>query len=424
VVRGHLEILGPVTVDALCSATGVSPSSVIIALEALRGRGFAVSGRFEPDSAEQWCARRLLARIHGYSRERRRAAIRPITQQEWLAFLESWWHAAPGTQRTGRAGLAEVIEQLQGFELPAGDWERIFAERVESYRPEWLDDLCLSGEVSWGRVSVLEPVREADDSGAHKPLRAARTPSRRTPVTFMLREDLPWLLQAHRGATAPAEPSAGSAREVLDALRGHGALFHSDLQAITNRLPTDVEEGLWDGVARGLLTADGWGAVRSLLNPRTRLARRQRSRSRPGSRRRRGTWRQAVDGRWTLLPPARPIDEVEELAETVAWQLLLRWGVVCRDVYLKERLALPWREILWALRRLEARGLIRGGHFVTGVTGEQFADETTMPLLRARRGSSTFGRPSPEPIESGDGRPSRTLPGAAPARAGVADGDR
>ena len=170
---------------------------------------------------------------------------------------------------------------------------------------------------------------------------------------------------------------------MLDALRGRGALFHSDLQAITDRLPTEIEEGLWDGVARGLVTADGFNAVRSLLHARTRFARRQRPSRRPGSRGRRGTWRQGVEGRWTLLPAAEPIDDVEELAETVAWQLLLRWGVVFRDVYLKERLAVPWREILWALRRLEARGLIRGGHFVTGVTGEQFAEETTVPLLRA-----------------------------------------
>ncbi len=384
-IQGHLDVSGPVTVEDLAGATGLSPSSVTIALEALRGRGFAVSGRFEPERGEQWCARRLLARIHGYSRERRRAEVRPISQEEWQGFLQSWWHAAPGTRRQGRAGLAEVIEQFQGFEWPAGDWERLFAERVESYRPEWLDDLCLSGEVVWGRLSVVEPAADSDDPAAGEPRRSGKTPSRRTPITFMLRQDLPWLLQAHRGAAAPAEPSAGSGREVLDALRGGGALFHSDLQAITGRLPTEVEEGLWDGVARGLVAADGFNAVRSLLNARTRFARRQRPYPRPGSRGRRGTWRQGVEGRWTLLPAAEQVDDVEELAETVAWQLLLRWGVVFRDVYLKERLSVPWREILWALRRLEARGLIRGGHFITGVTGEQFADETTAPLLRSSR---------------------------------------
>jgi len=382
-VRGHLEVSGPVTVEDLAAATALSPSTLTIALEGLRGRGFAVSGRFEPSRGEQWCARRLLARIHGYTRERRRAEVRPVSQEEWQDFLQRWWHAAPRTQRQGRAGLAEVIEQLQGFELPAGDWERVLAERVESYRPEWLDDLCLSGEVAWGRLSVLEPAVEGD--GAEQPRPSGKTPSRRTPVTFMLRHDLPWLLQAHRGDVTPAEPDIGPGREVLDALRGHGALFHADLQTIMDRLPGEVEEGLWDGVARGLISADGFNAIRSLLNARTRFARRRRPYPRPGARGRRGSWRQGVEGRWTLLPPARPVDEVEELAETVAWQLLLRWGVVFRDVYVQERLSVPWREILWALRRLEARGLIRGGRFVTGISGEQFADERTLPILRPRR---------------------------------------
>jgi ATP-dependent helicase Lhr and Lhr-like helicase len=376
-VRGHLDVSGPVAVNDLVTATGLAPSAMTSALETLRTRGFAVSGRFEPERGEQWCARRLLARIHGYTRERRRAEVRPVSQAEWQAFLQSWWHVAPGTQLRGRAGLAEVIEQLQGFEWPAGEWERIFAERVESYRPEWLDDLCLSGEVMWGRLSVLEPAGEAP--------RSTKTPSRRTPITFMLRQDLPWLLQAHRGDVAPAEPTDGPSREVLDALRGRGALFHSELQTTTGQLPAEVEEGLWDGVARGLVSADGFNAVRSLLNARTRFARRQRPYPRPGSRGRRGTWRQGVEGRWTLLPRAEPIEDVEELAEMVAWQLLLRWGVVFRDVYMKERLAVPWREVLWALRRLEARGLILGGRFVTGVTGEQFASETAIPSLRARR---------------------------------------
>jgi ATP-dependent helicase Lhr and Lhr-like helicase len=384
-VQGHLDVIGPVTVDDLAEATGLRPSSAQIALEALRARGFAVGGQFEPERGEQWCARRLLARIHGYTRERRRAAVRPVSKEEWQAFLQSWLHAAPGTRRHGRAGLAEVIEQLQGFEWPAGDWERLFAERVESYRPEWLDDLCLSGEVVWGRLSVVDPAADSEDPAAGEPRRSGKTPSRRTPITFMLRQDLPWLLQAHRGATAPAEPNAGSGREVLDALRRRGALFHSELQAITHRLPTEIEEGLWDGVARGLVAADGFNAVRSLLHARSRFTRRQRPNPRPGSRGRRGTWRQGVEGRWTLLPAAQPVEDMEELAETVAWQLLLRWGVVFRDVYLKERLSVPWREVLWALRRLEARGLVRGGHFVTGVTGEQFAEEATTPLLRARR---------------------------------------
>ena len=149
-----------------------------------------MAGQFEPERGEQWCARRLLARIHGYTRDRKRAEVRPISQEEWQDFLQSWWHAAPGTRRAGRAGVAEVIEQLQGFELPAGEWERLFAERVESYRPEWLDDLCLSGEVAWGRLSVVEPAAESDDPAAGEPRRSGKTPSRRTPISFMLEQDL------------------------------------------------------------------------------------------------------------------------------------------------------------------------------------------------------------------------------------------
>jgi ATP-dependent helicase Lhr and Lhr-like helicase len=383
-IQGHLEITGPVTVEDLSAATGLPPTSVTIALEALRGRGFAVAGRFEPDRGEQWCARRLLARIHAYTRARRRAAVRPISKEEWEAFVQSWQHSAPGTRRHGRAGLLEVIEQLQGSEWPAGDWERIFAQRVESYRPEWLDELCLSGEVAWGRLSLLEPAAEGQDP-AEAFRWTGKKPSRRTPITFMLRQDLPWLLQAHRGLAVPAEPTAGPGRAVLDALRGHGALFHADLQTITDSLPSQVEEGLWDGVARGLITADGWGAVRSLFGARSRFSRRQRLHSRAGARGWRGALRPAVEGRWTLLPILGPAEDADELAETVAWQLLRRWGVVFRDLYVRERLAVPWREILWAFRRLEARGLIRGGHFVTGVTGEQFAEERTPSLLRQHR---------------------------------------
>jgi ATP-dependent Lhr-like helicase len=254
----------------------------------------------------------------------------------------------------------------------------------------------LSGEVVWGRLSLLEPATQgrAEEEEASW---NGKTPSRRTPITFMLREDLPWLLQAHRGSAQPAEPTSGPSREVLDALRSRGALFHAELQAGTGRLATEIEEGLWDGVARGLVTADGFNAIRSLLHARTRFARRQRSRPAGGSRGRRGSWRHGVEGRWTLLPAADPIDDMEELAEDVAWQLLLRWGVVFRDVYLKERLAVPWREILWALRRLEARGLTRGGHFVAGVTGEQFAGETTVPLLRKRVAAQPPNSIEPEP---------------------------
>jgi ATP-dependent Lhr-like helicase len=389
-VRGLLDMSGPLTVAQVAAETLLPAPTVEYALEMLRSEGFAVAGSFDPALAkaegEQWCARRLLARIHGYSRASRRARVQAVSQEDWLHFLERWWHAAPGTSRHGREGLAEVVEQLQGFEWPAGEWEKRFAERVEGYRSEWLDDLCLSGEVVWGRLSVLEAAAgsgaEAEEP-ALAPGRSGKTPSRRTPITFMLRDDMAWLLHAHRGAVLPAEPGDGPGREILEALQSKGALFHGELQLETGRLPIEVEEGLWDGVARGLLTADGFNAVRTLFDARTRFARRQRSR--PGSRGRRGTWRHGVEGRWSLMPNARPIEDPDDLAEHVAWQLLARWGLVFRDLYRKEGFALPWREIQWALRRLEARGQIRGGHFVTGVTGEQYALEEAWSGLRGAR---------------------------------------
>ena len=215
-VRGHLDVSGPVTVDDLAAATGLSPSSVTIALETLRARGFAVSGRFEP-RAGRAVVRPPAAGPHPRLHPRAPAGRGPSRSARRSGRTSSspGGTPLPGPGATGRAGLAEVIEQLQGFEWPAGEWERIFAERVESYRPEWLDDLCLSGEVVWGRLSVVEPAAEGDDPAAGEPRRSGKTPSRRTPITFMLRQDLPWLLQAHRGA--------GGARRAHRRLRAGGA---------------------------------------------------------------------------------------------------------------------------------------------------------------------------------------------------------
>ena len=206
-------------------------------------------------------------------------------------------------------------------------------------------------------------------------------------MTFALREDLPWLLQAARGDTAPGEPVHGAAREVLDALRARGAMFHAELRGATGRLPVEVEEGLWDLVARGLVTADGFQAVRSLLSAREAWKRRHRheQRLRLGARRA-PTWREGGEGRWAPLPSAPAEHDGDTLAEQVAGQLLARWGVVFWDVCTRENLALPWRDVVWALRRLEARGLVRGGRFVNGFAGEQYAmPEAVQDLRRVRR---------------------------------------
>jgi ATP-dependent Lhr-like helicase len=287
-----------------------------------------------------------------------------------------------------------VIEQLQGFELAAGAWEEsVFTARVEGYQRRWLEDLCLSGEVTWGRLSLRPP--EPDG----QPRRGASTPSRATPVTFTLRADLPWLTVATRGSAAPEEPAHGAARDVLDVLRSQGAMFASDLPASTGRLPVEVQEGLWDLVARGIVTADGFAAVRSLFSRREVWARRHLpERRRLGLRPNSATMkalRQPGEGRWSLLATsaraAGPALATDELAEHVAGQLLARWGVVFWDLGAHEDLAVPWREVLWALRRFEARGLVRGGRFVTGFAGEQYALPDALDELRHVRRSDRKG---------------------------------
>jgi ATP-dependent Lhr-like helicase len=381
--RGQLEVSGPLSPEELAARTALSASRVQVGLARLEAEGFALRGHFDPDGPdEQWCARRLVARIHSYTQARLRAEIEPVTAQDFVRFLLRWQHVAPGTQVHGRAGVLAVVDQLQGFEVPAGAWEEsVLAGRVEAYQPQWLEDLCLSGELVWGRLGLRQP------DPAARPRRGATTPSRATPVTFALRSDLPWLLQAARGDTRPDEPDHGAARDVLDALRSAGALFHGELRAATGRLPVEVEEGLWDLVARGLVTADGFQAVRSLLSARQAWNRRHRQDLRRRIGGRRGpTVRQGGEGRWALLPVTDAGEPPDELAEQVAGQLLARWGVVFYDLMARETLAVSWREVLWALRRLEARGVARGGRFVHGFSGEQFAlPEAVDELRRVRR---------------------------------------
>jgi ATP-dependent Lhr-like helicase len=379
VLRGHLEVRGPSTVLALTDATGLPGTLVVRALAVLEAEGFAISGRFtDPDAAdEEYCARRLLSRIHIYSRERRRREIEPVTPRDFIRFLLRWQHVSAGSRREGRFGVLSVIEQLQGFELAAGAWEDgVLAARVEGYRREWLDELCMSGQVSWGRLSVRDPDPDSPAS------RVARMPSRATRITLALRDDLPWLLRASRGDQSPSAPDSGGTRDVLDALRERGALFRPDLAAVTGRSPHEIEDALWDGVARGLITADGFRAIRSLL-------RRGGGRQLPGRSRglRRGVRGASAgsSGRWWLLPGPMDQGDRDELAEAVAEQLAARWGVVFRDLVVRENLAVPWRDLLWAFRRMEARGTIRGGRFVTGFSGEQYADPEAVEVLKAMR---------------------------------------
>ena len=237
ILRGHLEVSGPMTTDALSDRTGLRLSEVAIALAAIEGDGFVIRGHFDPGiSDEQWCARRLLARIHGYTQQRLRQEIEPVTAQDFVRFLLRWQRVAPGTQREGRAGVAATIAQLQGFEIPAGVWEEtVLPSRVSGYRSAWLDELCMSGEVAWARLKVR------DESALAAPSRSSSSASRATPVTLVMRSDLPWLLQSVRGDAQPIEPVSGATLDVLEALREHGALFTGDIVALARRLPSEVE---------------------------------------------------------------------------------------------------------------------------------------------------------------------------------------
>ncbi|MFI5244698.1 MAG: helicase-related protein, partial [Gemmatimonadales bacterium] len=320
ILRGHLEVNGPMTADALSALTGLRVSEVAIGLAATEGEGFVIRGHFDPGIGdEQWCARRLLARIHSYTQHRLRQEIEPVSAQDFVRFLLRWQRVAPGTQREGRAGVAATIAQLQGFEIPTRVWEEtVLPSRVSGYRSAWLDELCMSGEVAWARLKVR------DEGDGTAPLRSNTSASRATPVTLVMRSDLPWLLQSVRGDAQPLEPASGATRDVLDALREHGALFTGDIVTMARRLPSEVESALWDGVARGLLTADGFSAVRRLLVSR-RLGN-----SRPHRRGlRHGVSGYASgEGRWSLVPRVLPADDRDALAEAIAEQLLVRWGVV------------------------------------------------------------------------------------------------
>jgi ATP-dependent Lhr-like helicase len=399
-LQGLLDCCGPRTVGELAAELGIGPPATASALAVLEAEGVAISGRFRhPDSETEWCARRVLARIHAASRARRRHEAPTAGPADLSRLLLRWQHVHPDTRLRGEDGVAAVVAQLQGWELPAGAWEAdVLPARVSDYRPEMLDRLGHAGEVVWVRLAA--PSRHDDGaggSGGSSPgddtvARRPRTTTRATRLALCTRADLPWLLAAARGRPEPAHDGGpdGSLATVADALRHSGARFLRELVTDTGLTHDEVEAAVWDGVARGLVTADSFAAVRALFDrrrpsgptaPATSAA---PTRTAPSTRRlRRGSAaRPAGEGRWCLVPEPLVAAEPDDLAEAVAEQLLARWGVVVRELVVREPLALPWREILWALRRLEARGTVRGGRFVTGFSGEQYALPEAVDLLR------------------------------------------
>jgi ATP-dependent Lhr-like helicase len=387
IVRARLGLVGPTTAAALAAALDVAPGEVEAALAAVEAEGGVLRGRFTPEAvaaeAVQWCDRRLLARIHRRTLEGLRRLIEPVSPAVLVRFLLSWQHARPATQQHGRDGLLRVIERLQGFEAAAGVWEReLLPSRVAAYQPAWLDELCLSGEVTWGRLGLHASARHA---GRH--LSAA------VPVALMLRRDLPWLLEPRPALEAPAAapPPAGAvpiqpsgpARDVLTHLEHRGASFVDDIAAGVRRLRIEVEEALCELVTAGLVTGDGFAGLRSLLHGE------KRRRPRPGrpvaARPSSGT------GRWArLVPPAVP--PADDVIEARARQYVKRYGVVFRDLLQREPGAPAWRDLLRVYRRLEMRGDLRGGRIVGGFVGEQFAAPEALEALRAIRREEPAGQ--------------------------------
>jgi ATP-dependent Lhr-like helicase len=376
-VRGRMEIVGPATLTALVKSLGLMPSQVEAALQYLEGEGTVLRGQFTGLAVEtEWCVRRLLTRIHRLTLESLRSQIAPVQPPDLVRFLLSWSHIAPGTQVEGRGGLLSIIERLQGFEIPAVLWEKeILPARIASYNPQWLDELCHSGEVVWGRV------RRG----------ASREASKVLPITLMLRDDLDRLRSDESGT----EDLSAEAGQVLTALSDRGALFFNEIVSAARLLPTQVQEALWELASGGRVSADGFSAVRMLTSPlRAKMERMRRSLQRRGIR----PFGTTQGGRWWMM---RRIEEhtAEERIELWARELLDRYGVLFRDLLTREDAAPRWGELLPVYRHMESRGEIRGGRFVTHVGGEQFALPEVIDLLRqTRREQSDVGGHDRAPI--------------------------
>src|SRR2546425_1168802 len=372
-VRGWMESTGPTTITALAARLALPHDVVESAMAKLESGGQLLRGRFTPaskaaESEMEWCNRRLLARIHRLTLGRLRKEIEPVTSANFMRFLFAWQHVAPGTQLHGTDGVLQIVKQLQGYEISAAGWEsEVLRRRVARYTPDLLDRLCLSGEVMWGRLSPHPSLLLDDASLRNRRIR----PTRVAPVAIFLREDASWLLDSPPQKNGLSQ----SARDIAEALQRRGASFLPELVKATGQLTSQVEDALWELAAAGLVTADGFENLRALIDPKRRRGEGSSRLKMP---------RHAA-GRWALLELPHAGASADERADAFARQLLLRWGVMFRDLLAREVLAPAWRDLLIILRRLEARGEIRGGRFVSGFLGEQFAKPEAIDLLRSIR---------------------------------------
>jgi ATP-dependent Lhr-like helicase len=385
-VRGHLEICGPTTAAELAGRLGLPGSDVDGALHKLESEGQALRGRFraEVEGEQDWCDRRLLQRIHRITVGRLRQEIQPLSPQDFMRFLFRRHHLEKGDELRGKNGVVRAVALLEGYEAPASSWESaLLPSRVKGYEPELLDRACRDGEVAWGRLSTKDPVPPPGPmrgaSGATVEWNRTRPagPNRNATVSFVRREQLGFLLAtARRDVAGFPEDLSHAAKTVAECLKIHGALFFTELVDASGRLATEVEEALWELVARGVATADDVENLRALQSP--------------AERRRRRLHRRGGPGRWSLLRPSpRPAKDVE--LERLARLYLDRYGIVWRDLAVREPLSPLWRELLPVYRRLEARGEVRGGRFVAGFAGDQFASLEAVEAARSVRRNSETG---------------------------------
>jgi ATP-dependent Lhr-like helicase len=371
ILKGRLTLTGPVTAAALAEPLAVSAADAEEALLQLEVDGVVLRGRFTPGASSlEWCDRTLLARIHRATINRLRAEIAPVSPADFMRFLFRWQHVEPSSRLAGIDGLRHVLAVLDGYELAAAAWERtVLPARIDGYEPSMLDMLCFAGEAGWARLSAP----------AAAP--ATATLIHATPIALFLRDHaIAWRsLRTDEGASQPGETEP--AGRVLAALRARGAVFFRDLRSACGLDADEACHALATLAAAGLATSDGFSGVRAIL-----LAERVESPARDRHSR--------FNGRWSALESAdggRPVSR-DEAVELQAWTLLRRYGVVCRRLLARETNAAMWRELARVYRRLEARGEIRGGRFVTGMSGEQFALADAVERLREVRRTPADGR--------------------------------
>ncbi len=374
-LRARLGGLGPVTVDELVAQLGLPRVDVDFALSALQTEGTVFQGRVTPGLADvEWCERHLLARIHRYTLKRLRREIEPVEPRDFVRFLFEWQHVAGASRVSGPEALPAVLAQLEGFEAPAALWEaEVLPARVKDYACSWLDDLCTSGRTMWTR---LRPLASGTQGGGRSSLRT-------TPILLLPRRAAPtW---SRLAATAADDAALGGrAQRVFDFLESNGASFFDEIADGARLLRAELEDALAELVVRGRANCDSYAGLRALLVP---AAKRATAASR--SRRRVALFGIEDAGRWSGVRAASASEDGKlsaEAVEHVARTLLRRYGVVCFQLLEREAAWLPpWRELVRVFRRLEARGEIRGGRFIAGVTGEQFALPDAIATLRQVR---------------------------------------